>query len=118
MKSVLSFFSSKFFSDSSCFRRSEFFLEDEVHLSSSIEERHVERYSFFSFISIVFIVSIGDDELSIFDNPEFIRELIHEVTVMGYEEYRSFIESQGTLECFSGIIVEMISRLIENKEVV
>ena len=88
---VPSFFPCKFFFDPASLHCSEFFLEDEVHLSISIEERHIERYSSFFLVSVVFIVSIGDHEFSVFDDPELFCYFIYKISIMRDKKYRSFI---------------------------
>ena len=115
---VSSFFSCEFFSDSPCFHDSEPLFEDDVHLSLSIEERHIEIDTALSLVSIVLIVPIGDDEITIFYDPELLRELIYEVSIMRDEEYRPLIFPECAFERFSRIIVEVIRRLIEDEEMI
>ena len=69
-------------------------------------------------VSEVFIVSIRNNEFTIFDNPEFLSKLVHEVSIMRNKEKRSFICMKRMLESFASIIIEMIGRLIENKKVI
>ncbi len=72
----------------------------------------------FLLVPIVIIVSIGDNEFPSFDDPELVRKLIHEVSIMGYEENRSFIFLERLFERFSCLVVEMIGRFIEDEEVI
>ncbi len=53
------------------------------------------------FVPIVVIVPIGDDEFSIFDDPEPIRELVHEVSIVGDEEDGSLVFLERLLERFT-----------------
>lgn len=75
-------FPCEFFFDSASFGGSELLFEDDIHLSIYIKECHVQIKSALFFELIVFVVAIGDHELTLFDDPEFFSQFIDEVAIM------------------------------------
>jgi hypothetical protein len=72
----------------------------------------------FFFISVVFIVPIGEDKFSIFYDPKFVRKFINEVSIMRNKKNGSFERFESFFNSFTRFIVEVVGWLVEDKKVI
>ena len=72
----------EFLPDSSGLFGSELLFQNEIEFTVSIEEGHIKRDPMLSLVAVVIIVPIGCHEFTVFDDPEFGRKFIDEISIV------------------------------------